>query len=148
MPTTGAPSCRQPDQRAPGREAENEGAGAVDRVENPAIRTVPRDVVEFLALYAVLRIFAANHAAHDLLGGAIRFGDRVESLLRLVADSAGSSEMWENHRSRVVGQLMGEDHKIGIDIFIRDHRKRRRLCRFSNSAQKIGKNCSNSCRLI
>ncbi len=71
----------------------------------------------------MLRIFVANHAAHDLLGRAVRFGDRVESMLGLVADRAGSPEMGKNHRARIVGKLMGEHHKIEIDVFVSHHLK-------------------------
>ena len=66
------------------RHADDEGAGAVDRIEHPAIRTVRGNVSEFLAVNAVIGIFGRESAAHDLLGAAIGFGDRVEGALRFI----------------------------------------------------------------
>ena len=41
-PSSGAPPRVEPDQRAPERQAEDEGAGAVDRIDHPAIVGIAR----------------------------------------------------------------------------------------------------------
>ena len=83
---------RQPDQRAPERDAGDEGARAVDRIDDPDM--VARRVLgaELLAEYAVAGILGPDQRADGLLGLAVGLGHRIESALQLVGDVAGLPE--------------------------------------------------------
>ena len=74
----------QPDQRAPERDAGDEGARAVDRVDDPDM--VARHVLrtELLAKYAVAGMLGADQRADRLLGLAVGLGHRVEAAFQLV----------------------------------------------------------------
>ena len=85
--TAGTPLCSSADQRAPQRQAGDEGLGAVDRVEHPDIFGVRALVAEFLADDAVLRKCRADQPAHRGFRRAVGLGHRIEAAARLVVDA-------------------------------------------------------------
>ena len=78
MPKTGWPLVGQADQRAPGGQAGDEGAGAVDRIEHPDVFRIRLLGAEFLADDAVGREAALDELAHGRLARPVGLGDRVE----------------------------------------------------------------------
>ena len=69
----------QPDQRAPGQHAGDEGLGAVDRIEHPDIFGVGALGAVFLAEDAVLGKGLADQRAHGVFRRAVGGGDRIEA---------------------------------------------------------------------
>lgn len=74
----------QSNQHSPACQAANEGPGAVDRVEAPAIPGIGTDHPEFLSPYAMIGIAFLDRRAQDPLRRAVGLGDRIEAACSLV----------------------------------------------------------------
>ena len=59
------------DQRAPGRQAENESAGAINWVDDPAVGRITVLCTMFLTKNAVIRVSFPYKAANNSFGGPI-----------------------------------------------------------------------------
>src|SRR5512144_610490 len=68
----------EPDQRSPQRLADDEGAGAVDRIDDPAIVGVERGRSELLTDNAVGRVGGGECIPNGGLGGKVGGGDWIE----------------------------------------------------------------------
>ena len=104
--------AHQPDQRAPGRHAGDEGFGAVDRIEHPDIFGVGALGAVFLADDAVAREILPDEGAHGLLGGAVGGGHRVEAAGLLVVDRQRGAEKRQDGLARHAGELVDETAEI------------------------------------
>ncbi len=98
----------EPDQRAPDRDAEDEGPSAVDGIERPAIGALGGLVGEFFAGDAVLGIVRLDQPAHRHLGAAVRLGDGIEPARGLVDDIAACAEMRTDDVAGGVGESVRE----------------------------------------
>ena len=67
----------QADQSRPGRHAANEGAGAVDRIEDPGEAGIAVFGSVFLAENAMIGIALLDQLAHHPLGAFVGLGNRV-----------------------------------------------------------------------
>ena len=76
----------QPDQRAPDRNAGNEGARTVDRIDDPDV--VARRILraELLAEYAVVGDARPDKGADRSLGLAVGLGNGIEPAFMFVGD--------------------------------------------------------------
>ena len=74
------------DKGAPQRLADDEGAGAVDRIDDPAIVGLGPARAELLADDAVRRMGVGDRLSDGGLGGNVRGGDRIEQGAALVVN--------------------------------------------------------------
>ena len=103
----------QRDQRAPGRQAADEGFGAVDGVEHPDIFGVGAFGAEFLAQNTVLREGLFYQRAHGGFGGAVGGGDRIEvARAALVLDAECSAKERPDRFARNIGEVVDERAEI------------------------------------
>ena len=79
------------DQRAPDRHAGDEGAGAIDGIDDPGVFAVAR-IAPFLADNGVVGEIFANDGANGGLGAAIGLGDRIKASGELVVDTQIGAE--------------------------------------------------------
>ncbi len=97
----------QADQGAPERQAEDEGAGAVDRVDDPAIVRVRPDGAELLAKDAVGGIGLGQSLPDGGFSAAVGRGDRVEGSASFVVNFLFCPEMRQYDRTCNIGQGVG-----------------------------------------
>ena len=93
------------DERGPDRDAADEAAGAVDRVDDPAIAGGAGRVAEFLAEEAVVGEFAEQDFAHQIFGAAVGHGDGA--LVRLPFDGDALIEVFQRELPRLLGGVQG-----------------------------------------
>ncbi len=101
----------QPDKGAPKRQAENEGAGAVDRVDDPAIFGVAPEGAEFFANDAVGRVGLGNSGTDRCFGGTVGRGHRIEDIASFMVNGTACPEMRQYDRAGLVGQGLGRGQK-------------------------------------
>ena len=99
----------QRDQRAPCRQAADEGFGAVDRIEHPDIFGVGTLGAEFFADDAMCRKGFFDQRAHRHFGGAVGGGDRVEAAGEaLVLDAQRGPKEWPDRLAGDACQSVNE----------------------------------------
>jgi len=105
----------QPDQRPPYRQAGDEGAGTVDRIEHPDVLRIGPLPAVFLAEDAVLRITFGEQLPHRRLRRPIGDGDRIEgAFAELVLDIEALAEPRQDRPPRNVGHVVEEgDEFVG-----------------------------------
>ena len=80
------PVPEEADQGAPERLADDEGAGAVDRIDDPAIVGLGPARAELLADDAMRRVGVGDRLSDGGLGGNVRGGDGIEQGAALVVN--------------------------------------------------------------
>src|SRR5690606_20746256 len=95
------------DQRAPDRCAGNEGAGAIDRINDPAIAAFARRA-PFLADNGMIGKGLADNGANGRFGALVGLGDRIKAGGQLVVDGErgaekGQGALGSSRRSREQG---------------------------------------------
>ena len=101
----------------PKRLADDEGAGAVDRIDHPAIFTFPPDCAEFLADDAVLGIGLGKDRPQRCLGREVGRGNGIEFAASFMVNGTAGPEMRQYDLSRPVGKTVGggeQSLEIGI----------------------------------
>ena len=83
---------RQPDQRSPHRQAGNEGARAVDRVDDPHMPTRHVLAAMLLPEDAMIGVFRRYQRANRPLGLTVGLRHRIETLRLLVGDCTLAAE--------------------------------------------------------
>src|SRR4029077_4570289 len=86
------PVPEEADKGAPQRLADDEGAGAVDRIDDPAIVCLWTARAELLADDAMRRVGVGNRVSDGGFGGNVRGGDRVEQDAALVVNGEARPE--------------------------------------------------------
>ena len=103
----------QANERAPDRDAGDEGAGAVDRVEHPNIVGVGILGAEFLAEDAMGREGALDQVAHHVFAGASALGDGIEdAAARFVLGGVPGAEEGQDRLAREGRQPGNEFREI------------------------------------
>lgn len=96
---------QQGDQCTLGRHAAHEGAGAVDRIDDPDILRVVAFAAKFLANDAMIRCHLGEQRAHGLFGRAVGCGDGIEaSVAELVVRHQGCAVLWQDRRTGRIGE--------------------------------------------
>src|SRR5206468_523388 len=103
----------EPDQRPPYRQAGNEGARAIDRVDHPDMPARNVLAAVLLAENAMVGILRRYQRPDSALGLAIGLGDRVETAHFLVGDSALAAKARQGLRRR---RLRYAAHEIDADV--------------------------------
>ena len=102
-------ALEQPDERAPKRRAHDEGARAVDRVDDPAEACVRAHLPQLLADEAVVGTACGDRAPDRALGGAVGGRHRIEgAVARLVRDGQRPAEIGADDGGGSVGELVRE----------------------------------------
>src|SRR5665213_1296365 len=104
--------AHQPDQRAPGWHAGNEGFGAVDRIKHPDIFCVGAFSAVFLANDAMTRKIFGDERAHGLLGSSVGRGYRIEAAGFLIVDRQRRAEERQDGFARYTRELIDEACEI------------------------------------
>jgi hypothetical protein len=103
----------QSDQRAPDRQAGDEGPRAVDRIEHPDIFGIGVLGAELLAEHAVPGELALDQMAHDHLAGPVALGHGVEhAAMRLVVGGVVGPEEGQDRLARFGRKLRNEGAEI------------------------------------
>ena len=103
----------EPDQRPPHRQAGDEGARPVDRIEHPDVLGVLALAAEFLAEDAVLGKSLGEQPAHRLLRRPIGHRDRIEgAVAELVLDVEALTEPRKDRPTRDLRHLVEEGGEI------------------------------------
>jgi len=110
------------DQRAPDRQAGDEGAGAVDRIEHPDVFGIDPLAAEFLAENAVLGMALGQEIAHRPFRRPIAHRHRVEGdALELVLDLHPRAEVRQDRPPGDLGQFVEKrDHLVAGGPFAHD----------------------------
>ena len=112
----GAAVDHQSEQRAPDRDAGDEGAGAVDGIDDPGEAAGRRLVLELFADDAVIGEALGEQCADGALGLAVGVGHRVEAGCELVVDGKLGAEAGQGvlgRDGRRIQQRLA--HKIGVE---------------------------------
>jgi hypothetical protein len=105
--------ARQPDQGAPERQPGDEGAGSVDRVEDPNVLGVGTFGAELLAVDAVCRKGLLDELPHHGFAGTVGLGHGIEgAAARLVFRSKGRAEKGQDGLAGRGGELIHEIREI------------------------------------
>ena len=104
-------ATRQADQCSPQREAEDEGTGAVDRIDHPAIVGIAPGRAELLANDAVTRTGVCQRFPNRGLRCTVGRGDRIEKIASFMVNREGCPEMRQNDRAGSVGQSVRSREK-------------------------------------
>lgn len=96
------------DQRAPDRNAGNEGTRAVDRVDHPDIFPVEADRAVLLAENAVAGKLLLDDGADGRLGGAVALRHRIEAGGLLVDDIGADAEARQGFLPCGIGKAVEE----------------------------------------
>jgi hypothetical protein len=112
----------QSDQRAEGRDARDEGLGAVDRVDDPDEVTVEPDGFVFLAEDAVIGMGDGDLATQAVLDSAVDLGDRA--VIGLGVEAAALGDGFADDRATAIGEPLGEtgegvDVRLGLELLRR-----------------------------
>ena len=110
----GLAAVEQRDERAPERDAGDEGLGAVDGIEHPDKLGVGAVIAEFFADEAVTREFFRNEPAHEFLGAAVGDRDRRGVALGLDRERAVAEVRTDKLAARA-GEL-GHERAMGIQL--------------------------------
>ncbi len=101
------------DQRAPHRQAGDEGARPVDRIEHPDVFGILTFAAVFLPEDAVVGIALADHPSHRLLRRLVGDGDGIEGLTgELVLDLEPRAEPRQDRPAGGIGQLVEEGGEL------------------------------------
>ena len=106
-------AIQQSDQNTEGRASGDEGAGAIDRVENPAKRGVGLLQPEFLAKNTVVGETLPQNGTHRHFRGAVGDGDRGPVGFRVRGD-AGPEPRTNGRASDIGGGLSRRDQPVQV----------------------------------
>ncbi|MCY1288451.1 hypothetical protein D9M70_374930 [compost metagenome] len=101
------------DQGAPQRNAADEGARAIHRVQHPGPGLLALDILLLLAEHAVAGEALADQRPHGALGALVRQGHGVEAFRLLVLHLQRQAEVSQGDPGCRIGQFFGELKKIG-----------------------------------
>ena len=120
MPSSGAAVFVEADERAPDGNAGDEGAGAVDRIDDPDMAAVRLHHAMLFAEDAVVRIAALDQAPDRQLRRPVGLGHRVEAAGLLVGDVGAVPEPRQRLRAGRIGER-GE--KVQISRHLAESRR-------------------------
>ena len=116
-------AVEQGDQRAPHRDAADEGLGAVDGVDDPAVAAVGAAGAPLLALELVLGVPLGDRGPEDVLDAAVGLGDRVVPVdAALVLGEQLGPEVLEGQRPGDLEDAGDERSDIGHQVVGLGHR--------------------------
>src|SRR5690606_28295207 len=117
-------AIQEADERAPDRHADDEGAGAVDRIDDPAKPGIRVAMAVLLAFEPMVGEAIGKQFAYCALRRTVCSGDRIEpASARLVLDLDAPAEVRENGSSRSIGELVRRGNK-GLEPSPIAHRPR------------------------
>jgi hypothetical protein len=103
---------QEPDQRAPERLADDESAGSIDWVDDPAEFGAGLQGAELFAHHAMRRTPFREQLPDRAFGGEVGGGDGIEGGTALVVDLGVSAKMRQYDRTRPIGEIMRQSQKI------------------------------------
>ena len=113
-PDAGPAFGAQGDQIGPERQAGDEGAGAVDRIQDPDVVGLRPVLAIFLADDPVIGISGCDQGAERRLCLTVGLGDRIEGTgAALVGLLKGTAEIRQGDARSLAGQLDGEQFLLG-----------------------------------
>ena len=98
---------REPDQRAPDRQSDDEGAGPVDRIDHPAIFSVRIERAELFSQNSVVGIGFREPRADRGLSVAVGDRDGIEEIASFMVNREACPEMRQYDRPGPVGEAVG-----------------------------------------
>ena len=107
------PVPEEADKGAPQRLADDEGAGAVDRIDDPAIVGLGPARAELLADDAVRRVGLGDRLSDGGFGGDVGGSDRVEQGAAFMVNGEARPEMRQYDRTSTVGERVGGGEEGG-----------------------------------
>jgi hypothetical protein len=100
------------DQRAPERLADDESAGSVDWVDDPAEFGARLQGSKLLAHHPMRRVSLREQLPDRPFGGKVGGGDWIKGGTALVVDLGVSAEMRQYDRTRPIGEIMRQSQEI------------------------------------